>query len=68
MENQFTCLEERRFSFLEKVNLFRDAQAMRLRSVDLVSSQWEIAYAAGLVFSYRAAEILDALGGMAGEW
>lgn len=68
MEIQFTCLEELRFSFLEKINLFHDADEMRLRSVDLVSSQWEIAYVAGRVFSDRAAEILDSLGGMAGEW
>lgn len=69
MQNQVSgCVDERRFDFLHQVNLFRDAQRMRRRSVNLVSSQFEIACVAGLVFGYKAVEILDSLGGMAGEW
>lgn len=65
-EDCVRCVDRRRY-LLEDIRLFRAANKMCLSSRGL-SPRWNIAYEASKVFLLRAAECIDSLGGMAGEW
>lgn len=63
----FVRIHERRCWLFEDIAFFRAAKKMRL-SARKYSDRWNIAYEAGKVFERRAAEWIESLGGMAGEW